>query len=207
MRLHALIAIGLLAGVIGCNDAGPLAPTPVVDERGPSSAYVAVHRGRCPADADLPFSVREAGWYWPDTCRNNHGELVQLSHWCSGTRRVDRGFCVLNTPPTTTTPPRPPPSSPLTVLGPTTVPDNACISYTIRGGTPPYRLASAGGRWMVEAPCRGVTPTRYTLSAPGVAIWSATGLDPPDTARVTVTDADGTRETFTVTVVGPLVVS
>ena len=204
MRLHALVALSLLAGVIGCTDGGPLAPTPVVDERGPSSAYVAVHRGRCPSDADLPFSVREAGWFWPDTCRNNHGEIIQLSDWCSGTRRVDRGFCALNDPTPTT--PTTPTASPLTVTGPTlTVPDNACVVYVIGGGTPPYRLATYGGQWMTTSPCRGNTPILHTLLAPGGAVWSATGLDPGDTAQVTVTDADGTREMFTVTVVGPFV--
>ena len=110
MRIQLLVAIAILVGVIGCDaGGGPLAPSPVVEETvRPSSDYVAVHRGRCPSDADLPFSVRENGWYWPDSCRNNHGEIVQLSDWCSGTRHVDRGFCVLSTPdppaPTTSTP-------------------------------------------------------------------------------------------------------
>ena len=138
MRLHALVAIAILAGVIGCDDGGgPLAPSPIVEEKGPASNYVAVHRGRCPSDADLPFSVRENGWFWPDTCRNNHGEIIQLSDWCSGTRQVVRGACVLNTPdpPVTTT------TSTLTVTGPTlTVQDNACVEYSISGGT--ARIAS-----------------------------------------------------------------
>ena len=197
MRPCLIVAIGIIAGSIGCDDGGsPLAPSRVVEETGPSSAYVAVHRGRCPADADLPFSVREAGWYWPDTCRNNHGELVQLSDWCSGTRRVDRGFCVLHASERSST------SSALTVTGPmTTVIDNACVEYTITGGVAPYNLISHGGRWMISAPCRGNTPTRHTLLTPGVAVWSATGLDPGDSAQVTVEDADGVRKTFTVHVV------
>ena len=205
MRLHPLVAIGILASVIGCDDGGgPLAPSPVVEETGPTSAYVAVHRGRCPADADLPFSVREAGWFWPDTCRNNHAEIIQLSDWCSGTRRVDRGFCVLNTPGPPPPPPPEPPPPPiaLTVTGPMeSVPDNACVAYAISDGAAPYHLTSHGGRWMISAPCRGNTPTRHTLRTPGVAIWSATGLDVGDSAQVTVTDADGTTITFTVRVV------
>ena len=200
MRLHVLVTIGILAGIllagaIGCNGGGgPLTPSPVVEETNPTSAYVAVHRGRCPSDADLPFSVREAGWFWPDTCRNNHGEIIQLNDWCSGTRQVVRGACVLNTPmPTTST---------LTVTGPTeTVPDNACVEYSISGGMAPYQLTSAGGRWMTSAPCRGETPTRYTLLAPGPAVWSATGLDAGDSAQVTVTDADGERKTLALKVV------
>ena len=199
MRLHALVAIGILAGVIGCDDASsPLAPSPVVDETAPTSAYVAVHRGRCPADRDLPFSVREAGWFWPDTCRNNHGEIIQLSDWCSGTRQVVRGACVLNRP----GPPEPPPASTLTVTGPMqTVVDNGCVEYSISGGMAPYQLTSHGGRWVTSAPCRGDTPTRYTRLTPGVAVWSATGLDAGDSATVTVTDADGARKTFTLQVV------
>ena len=204
MRLHALVAVCLLVSVIGCDDGGPLAPSPVVPPvvspvvEKTISDYAAVHRGRCPSDADLPFSVREAGWYWPDTCRNNHGELVQLSDWCSGTRRVARGFCVLNVPepPVTTT------TSTLTVTGPTSiVRDNACVEYTVSGGTAPYQLTSHGGRWMTSAPCRGSTPTRHTLLNPGVAVWSATGLDVGDSAQVTVTDADGERKTFRLQVV------
>ena len=200
MRLHALVAIAILAGVIGCDDGGgPLGPSPVIEETGPSSAYVAVHRGRCPADADLPFSVREAGWYWPDSCRNNHGELVQLSDWCSGTRRVDRGFCILNSP---SSPTPPSTTSALTVTGPTSiVRDNACVEYTVSGGTAPYQLTSHGGRWMTSAPCRGNTPTRHALLNPGVAVWSATGLDVGDSAQVTVTDAAGERKTFRLQVV------
>ena len=196
MRFWPLVAICILVGVIGCDDGGgPLAPTPVVEETGPTSDYVAVHRGRCPADRDLPFSVRENGWFWPDTCRNNHGEIIQLSDWCSGTRRVIRGACVLNTP-------EPPPASTLTVTGPmSTVVDNGCVEYSIRGGMAPYDLTSHGGRWVTSAPCRGDTPTRYTLLAPGSAVWSATGLDVGDSATVTVTDADGTRKTFTLSVV------
>ena len=195
MRLHLLVAIGILAGVIGCDDnSSPLAPSPVVDERGPASAYVAVHRGRCPSDADLPFSVREAGWFWPDTCRNNHGEIIQLSDWCSGTRKVVRGACVLSD--------SAPTSKALSVTGPArTVPDNACVEYTISGGKVPYKLTSHGGRWMMSAPCRGNTPTRHTLQSPGIAIWSATGLDAGDTAQVVVTDANGSRKTFTLEVV------
>ena len=54
---------------------------------------------------------------------------------------------------------------------------------------------------MTSAPCRGETPTRYTLLAPGPAVWSATGLDAGDSALVTVTDADGERKTFTLKVV------
>ena len=201
MKPCHLVAIVILAGsVIGC-DSGPLAPSPAAVEVGaaPSSDYVAVHRGRCPSDADLPFSVREAGWFWPDTCRNNHGEIIQLSDWCSGTRQVVRGFCVLNSP----EPPEPPTTTrALTVTGPmSTVMDNACVQYTISGGTPPYNLTSHGGRWMISAPCRGNTPTRHSLLAPGPAIWSATGLDAGDTAQVTVTDADGTTNTFTLNVV------
>ena len=202
MKLQtAALVLGILASV-GCDDGGgPLAPSPVILEpESPSSAYVAVHRGRCPSDADLPFSVRENGWFWPDTCRNNHGEIIQLSDWCSGTRRVDRDSCVLNSP----DPPTPPPptSSDLSVTGPmSTVLDGACVEYVIGGGTPPYRLASRGGRWMTSSPCRGITPTRYTLPAPGVAVWSATGLDAGDSATVTVTDADGARKIFTLAVV------
>ena len=202
MRFQPLVAIVFLAVVvIGCDDGGgPLAPSPVVDEMGPISAYVAVHRGRCPSDADLPFSVRETGWYWPDSCRNNHGEIVQLSDWCSGTRRVERGFCALNTP--NPPPPPPPPSIALAVTGPMeSVSDNACVAYAVRGGTAPYHLTSHGGRWMISAPCRGDTPTRHTLPGPGTAIWSATGLDAGDTAQVTVTDADGTTNTFILDVV------
>ena len=64
MRLQTVIVLGILAAV-GCDDGGgPLAPSPVVEEMAPTSDYVAVHRGRCPADRDLPFSVREAGWFW-----------------------------------------------------------------------------------------------------------------------------------------------
>ena len=194
MRPWAIVAIGIiLAGAIGCDDGGPLAPSPVVEDTGPSSDYVAVHRGRCPSDAELPFSVRENGWFWPDTCRNNHGEIIQLSDWCSGTRRVDRSSCVLAAFSM---------SSELAVTGQTgTVPDNACEEYTISGGTAPYRLTTAGGRWVTSAPCRGETPTRYTLTSSGPAIWSATGLDPGDSAHVTVTDADGATETFTLAVV------
>ena len=199
MRVHALVAIGILAGVIGCDDASsPLAPSPVVDEMAPTSDYVAVHRGRCPADRDLPFSVRENGWYWPDTCRNNHGEIVQLSDWCSGTRQVVRGACVLNRP----GPTEPPPASTLTVTGPMqTVADNGCVEYSISGGLAPYQLTTHGGRWVTSAPCRGDTPTRYTRLTPGFAVWSATGLDAGDSATVTVTDADGARKTFTLQVV------
>ena len=199
MRLWPLAAIGMVAVVIGCDNASsPVAPSLVVEEPGPTSAYVAVHRGRCPADADLPFSVREAGWFWPDTCRNNHGEIIQLSDWCSGTRRVDRGFCVLNAP--TPPPPMEPPSNPLTVTGPTTVPDNACEEFAVSGGKAPYRLTSAGGRWVTSAPCQSGTPTRYTLLRPGQAVWSGTGLDPGDSATVTVTDADGATKTATLSV-------
>ena len=200
MRLHALVAIGILAGVVGCDDvSSPVSPS-IVERDGPASSYVAVHRGRCPSDADLPFSVRENGWFWPDTCRNNHGEIIQLNDWCSGTRQVVRGACVLNDPAVPPVPPSTP--SALSVTGPTsTVLDGACVAYTISGGTAPYQLASHGGRWMISAPCRGNTPTRHTLRNPGVAVWSATGLDAGDSAQVTVTDADGTRETFTVHVV------
>ena len=196
MRLHAAVVVGLLVGV-GCNEAvSPTAPTPVeAVADGPTHTYVPVHRGRCPSDAELPFSVRENGWFWPDTCRNNHGEIIQLSDWCSGTRQVVRGACVLNAP----GPSGPsPPSSTLTVTGPTaTVRDNACVEYSISGGMAPYQLSSAGGRWMTSAPCRGETPTRHTLLSPGPAIWSATGLDPGDSAQVTVADADGARWTVT----------
>ena len=200
MRFWPIVAVCILAGVIGCDGGGgPLAPTPVVEESRPSSAYVAVHRGRCPDDADLPFSVRETGWFWPDTCRNNHGEIIQLSDWCSGTRRVDRGSCVLNTPDPIVPPET---SSTLTVTGPmSTVVDDGCIEYTISGGMAPYQLASHGGRWVTSSPCRGDTPTRYTLLGPGAAVWSATGLDAGDSAQVTVTDADGEIETFTLEVV------
>ena len=184
-----LVAFGIvLSGVIGCADQ-PLAPSPVEE---PASNYVAVHRGRCPADRDLPFSVREAGWFWPDTCRNNHGEIIQLSDWCSGTRRVVRGACVLNTPTK---------SSTLTVTGPATVPDNACEAFTVSGGTGPYQLTTAGGRWLTSAPCRRDTPTRYTLLAPGSAVWSATGLDAGDSAQLMVTDDDGATQTLTLSVV------
>ena len=184
-----LVAFGIiLSGVIGCADQ-PLAPSPLEE---PASNYVAVHRGRCPADRDLPFSVRENGWYWPDTCRNNHGEIVQLSDWCSGPRQVVRGACVLNTSTK---------SSTLTVTGPTTVPDNGCEEFMVSGGMAPYQLTSHGGRWVTSAPCRGDTPTRYTLLVPGAAVWSATGLDAGDSAQVTVTDADGEHETFTLQVV------
>ena len=198
MRFIPLAAIVILSAV-GCDDGGgPLAPSPVVDEMAPTSAYVAVHRGRCPADRDLPFSVREAGWFWADTCRNNHAEIIQLSEWCSNTRQVVGGACVLNRP----GPTEPPPASTLTVTGPmSTVPDNGCVVYTISAGTAPYQLTSHGGRWVASAPCRGDTPTRYTLLAPGPAVWSATGLDAGDSATVTVTDADGTRKTMTLSVV------
>ena len=197
MRLQTVIALGILAAV-GCDDGGgPLAPSPVVEEMAPISDYVSVHRGRCPADRDLPFSVREAGWFWPDTCRNNHGEIIQLSDWCSGTRRVVRGACVLNRPG-----PAVPTTSTLTVTGPmSTVVDNGCVEYIISGGMGPYQLTSHGGRWVTSAPCRGDTPTRYTLLAPGSAVWSATGLDAGDSASVSVTDADGERKTFTLQVV------
>ena len=191
MKPWLLVAIGVLSGVIGCADGGgPLAPSPVVvDETGPSSGYVGVHRGRCPADADLPFSMRENGWYWPDTCRNNHAIIVRLKDWCSGTRHVARDSCVLNSPTTST-----PTTSALTVTGPTnTVPDNACVVYSISGGTAPYQLTSHGGRWMTSAPCRGDISTRHTLLGPGPAVWSATGLDVGDSAQVTVTDADRRR--------------
>ena len=82
-----------------------------------------------------------------------------------------------------------------------TVVDNGCVEYSIRGGMAPYQLTSHGGRWVTSAPCRGDTPTRYTLLAPGSAVWSATGLDVGDSATVTVTDADGTRKTMTLSVV------
>ena len=200
MRLWPIVAIAILAGVIGCDDGGgPLAPSPVVEETGPTSSYVAVHRGRCPSDADLPFSVREAGWFWADTCRNNHAEIIQLSEWCSDTRQVVGGACVLNThePPEPTST-----SSDLTVTGPTSiVRDNGCVEYTVSGGTAPYQLTSHGGRWVTSAPCRSNTPTRHTLRKPGVAVWSATGLDAGDSAQVTVTDADGERKTFRLQVV------
>ena len=197
MRLQATVLIVLLAGAVGCDDtSSPVAPTPVVVPEGPTSDYKAVHRGRCPADADLPFSIREAGWFWPDSCRNNHGEIIQLSEWCSGTRQVVLGSCVLNSPEQ----PKPR-SKPLTVTGPLAVPDNACIVYTINGGTAPYQLASAGGRWLVTSPCRGGTATRHTLLVPGPAIWSATGLDSGDSAQVTVTDADGERTTLSLNVI------
>ena len=203
MKLQTVLVLGILAAV-GCDDGGgPLAPSPIptaaVEVTGPTSAYVAVHRGRCPSDADLPFSVREAGWFWPDTCRNNHGEIIQLSDWCSGTRQVARGSCVLNTP----DPPEPSSTSgTITVTGPmSTVPDNGCVEYTIIGGMAPYQLTSHGGRWVASAPCRGDTPTRYTLLAPGVAVWSATGLDVGDSAQVTVTDSAGTKKTWTLAVV------
>ena len=196
--MRAWLAVVVVLAAVGCNEArSPIEPTPVVVPDVPNNTYVPVHRGRCPADTELPFSVREAGWYWPDRCRNNHGEIIQLSDWCSGTRRVDRGYCVLNTPVGPT-----PTSDALTVTGPTgTVLDNACVEFTIRGGEAPYQLTSHGGRWMASAPCRGITPTRHTLLAPGVAVWSATGLDPGDSARVTVTDAAGARQTFTLAVV------
>ena len=195
MRLLTIVVLGLLAGVVGCDDASSPAAPSLVELEGPTSAYVAVHRGRCPSDGDLPFSVRENGWFWPDTCRNNHGEIIQLSDWCSGTRQVVRGACVLNSPlPPSTT-------SALTVDGPKAVPDNGCVAYTISGGTAPYRLTSHGGRWVTAAPCRGDTPTLDTLLGPGPAVWSATGLDHGDSALVTVTDADGARATFTVNVV------
>ena len=193
MRLQTIAVLGLLAFVVGCDDAGsPVAPSPD-DPEVSISSYVAVHRGRCPSDSDLPFSVRENGWFWPDTCRNNHGEIIPLSDWCSGTRQVVRGACVLNA--------LKPTSSPLTVTGPHTVPDNGCVAYTISGGTAPYQLSSFGGRWVTSAPCRGATPTRYTLLTPGEAAWSATGLDSGDSAQVTVTDANGERTTVTVNVV------
>ena len=164
--------------------------------------YLPVHRGRCPGDSDLPFSVREHGWYWQDTCRNDHGEVVELRVWCSGTRHSVQESCVLTETTDTIKPPETTPPSALTVTGPmSSVLDGACVEYVIGGGTPPYQLASHGGRWMTSSPCRGVTPTRYTLLAPGIAIWSATGLDAGDSATVTVTDADGTRKIFTLAVV------
>ena len=199
MRIQTTVLLGLLAGVVGCDDSSsPVAPTTLVEPIDPTSSYVAVHRGRCPSDSDLPFSVREAGWFWADSCRNNHAEIVLLSDWCSGTRQVVRGSCVLNAP--TTTPP--PTTIALTVTGPTsTVRDNGCVVYAISGGTAPYQLTSHGGRWVTAAPCRGDTPTLYTLLRPGQAVWSATGLDPGDSAAVTVTDDAGTRKTFTLVVV------
>ena len=194
MRIQSTVLLVLLAGVIGCDDASsPVAPT-LVEPEIPTLTYVSVYRGRCPADSDLPFSVRENGWYWADSCRNDHGEIVELRAWCSGARSVDRDVCVLNTQPPTTT-------SALSLTGPHTVSDNGCVEYAISGGTAPYRLTSHGGRWVTSAPCRGDTPTRYTLPGPGRAVWSATGLDSGDTAQVTVTDADGTRETFTLNVI------
>ena len=198
MRLQTAVVLVLLAGVVGCDDGSPVAPTPVVPGvvEGPTTTYVPVHRGRCPSDADLPFSVRENGWFWPDTCRNNHGEIIQLSDWCSGTRQVVRGSCVLNA-----ANPLPPTTIKLSVTGPSTVPDNGCVEYSISGGTAPYQLTSYGGRWVTSAPCRGDTPTRYTLLGQGPAVWSATGLDTGDSARVTVTDADGESATFPVHVV------
>ena len=199
MRLQTAVVLGLLAGVVGCDDtSSPVAPTPVVAvvPLVPPHTYVPVHRGRCPDDSELPFSVREAGWFWTDTCRNNHGVRVQLSDWCSGTRSVDMSFCVLNT----ADPPPPPPPSTLTVTGPHGVPDNGCVEYSISGGTAPYGLTSYGGRWVTSAPCQSSTPTRYTLMGPGRAVWSATGLDAGDSAQVSVTDADGERKTVTVNV-------
>ena len=200
MRIQTTVLLGLLAGVVGCDDtSSPVTPTPV-EPIDPTSSYAAVHRGRCPSDADLPFSVREAGWFWADSCRNNHAEIISLSDWCSGTRQVVRGSCVLNAPTTTPPPPRSPIA--LTVTGPTsTVRDNGCVVYAISGGTAPYRLTSHGGRWVTAAPCRGDTPTLYTLLSPGQAVWSATGLDVGDSASVSVTDADGARKTLTLSVV------
>ena len=66
----------------------------------------------------------------------------------------------------------------------------------IAGGTAPYQPHHLlAGSWMVsERRARGNTPTRYTLLAPGGAIWSGTGLDPGDSAQVTVTDADGAHK-------------
>ena len=197
MRFLVVAVATILA--IGCDDASsPLSPSPMPEAmETPSSSYVPVHRGRCPADEALPFSVREAGWYWPDTCRNNHGSIVRLSDWCSGTRRVNQDSCVLNSPSTST-----PTTSALAVTGPTeTVPDGACVEYVVSGGTVPYQLTSHGGRWMTSAPCRGETPTLHTLLGPGPAVWSATGLDAGDSAQVTVTDADGATKTWTLVVV------
>ena len=213
MRLHAIVVLALLTGVVGCDDASsPVAPTPVEVVAPPLtiSGYTPVHRGRCPADSDLPFSLREHGWYWPDTCRNNHAQIVPLREWCSGPRRVEFDSCVIVVPPPPEPPPPPPPpppptvppttSSALVVTGPAAVPDDGCVTYRISGGTPPYSLTSFGGRWVTAAPCESGTPTRYTLPAPGQAVWSATGLDSGDSAQMTVTDADGTSKIFTVSV-------
>ena len=197
MRFWPIVAIGILVGVMGCDDASsPLAPSTVVPIE-PVSTYVSAHRGRCPSDSELPFDIRDNGWYWVDRCQNNFGETVQLSDWCSGTRRVVGDSCVAigngPQPPVETTT--------LSVTGPTTVQDNACVQYHVTGGTAPYRLASAGGRWVTSEPCASTTPTRYTLTGPGGAIWSGTGLDPGDSAQVTVTDADGAHTTITIFVV------
>ena len=195
MRLQTIVVLGFLAGVVGCDDASsPVAPS-AVEQEVSTFIYAPVYRGRCPADSDLPFSLRENGWYWADTCRNDHGEIVELRAWCSGARRVDRDFCVLNTPPTRAALDDQRPHRDGSEGSCRTM---AASSTHISGGTAPYQLASFGGRWVTSAPCRGDTPTRYTLLGPGQAVWSATGLDPGDSAQVTVTDADGERETFTV---------
>ena len=202
MRLPATVVLALLVCVVGCDDASsPVAPT-LVEPEIPTLTYVSVYRGRCPADSDLPFSVRENGWFWADSCRNDHGEIVELRAWCSGARRVDRDVCVLNTPASPPPVVPPPTTSTLSVTGPTsTVPDDGCVTYGISGGTAPYRLTSFGGRWVTSAPCQSHTPTRYTLPAPGQAVWSATGLGAGDAAYVTITDADGARVTFTLNVI------
>ena len=179
----------------------PSSHRPSLKSLGPTSDYVAVHRGRCPSDADLAvFGAR--------------GRLVLARHLSEQSRRdhstqrlvfghpTGRPWCLRpqysqsrQSQPTTT--------STLTVTGPTeTVPDNACVEYSISGGMAPYQLTSAGGRWMISAPCRGDTPTRYTLLTSGgrdlvrdgVGQWRLRAL-------VTVTDADGERETFTLKVV------
>ena len=68
MKLQVVVALGILAGVVGCDDASsPVAPTLPVQEVGPTSTYVPAFRGRCPSDSELPFDIRDNGWYWVDT--------------------------------------------------------------------------------------------------------------------------------------------
>ena len=162
----------LILVLVGCEDmTSPTAPSPI-DEL--SSGYIPVFRGRCPSDNDLPFNIRENGWYWVDRCQNNYGETVQLSDWCSGTRSVEGDYCALTKQSETRQ------KSLLVTWPPAVVINNACHELSISGGSPPYTLTStpSGGFGSSDQTCtKGHAVKTYRVSSAGLVWWSGTGLE------------------------------
>ena len=192
MRALLLLSIVVL---VGCEDSiAPTAPSPILEDTPDTTItnYMPVFRGRCPSNNELPFDIRDNGWYWVDHCQNNYGETVRLSDWCSGIRKVDGDSCVL----VTTEPPPPPPPPPPSTLALNIqgyVVDGSRVPVSISGGTAPYYLTTTAGGFCIgtgNLPCTGGVGLvrRLTVRNDRNLIWIASGTEPGDTAVVRITD-------------------